>query len=162
LAEKAAEDTGVVVDFRVMDAENTEFEPDTFDIVLCTGTLHHMELTKAYAELARILKFEGSVIALEAIGHNPLINWYRNRTPYLRSDDEHPLLVEDLELSKRYFGDVSVRYFNLATLAAAPLWKTPLIRPVVTALSLVDDLLLRIPVIQRQAWMAGMILSKPR
>jgi len=162
IAKRNAADMGVVVDFRVMDAEYTEFEPHTFDVVMCSGVLHHMVLAKAYPEIARILKPEGSVIALEALGHNPLINWYRKRTPYLRSPDEHPLNTEELELAKRYFERVSVRYFNLATLAAAPLWKTPLIRPAADLLGLVDAVLLRVPFIQRQAWMAGMLLSKPK
>lgn len=83
IAQRAAENMGVVVDFRVMGAENTDFEAHTFDINVCDGVLHDMVLAKAYPGIARILKREGFVIAVEALGHYPLINWYRNRTPYL-------------------------------------------------------------------------------
>jgi ubiquinone/menaquinone biosynthesis C-methylase UbiE len=160
IAREKAKEQGVVVDFRVMDAENTDFGSATFDMVVCNGVLHHLDLTTAYREIARILKPDGMVIALECLGHNPLINWYRRRTPYLRSPDEHPLHIEDVELARQYFRDVRVRYFNLATLAAAPLWKTPLFRPVAALLAGVDALLLRAPVIQRQAWMVGMLLRE--
>lgn len=157
-----ASQAGVQVDFRVMDAEHTEFPADTFDVVVCAGVLHHMDLQAAYPEIARILKPDGKVVALEALGHNPLINWYRARTPDLRSPDEHPLLMEDLRLAERYFESVRVRYFNLATLAVAPLWKTPLLRPAAQVLGALDELLLRIPGLQRQAWMAGLELSAPK
>ena len=162
LARDKAAEAGVAPDFRVMDAEHTDFEPGTFDIVVCSGVLHHMDLLKAYAEIARVLKPRGVVIAWEALGHNPLINWYRKRTPYLRSPDEHPLLVRDLELAHYFFDSVRIRYFGLAALAAAPLWKTPLVRPTAQLLGLVDDVLLQLPVIQRQAWTAGMVLSRPK
>lgn len=36
----------------------------------------------------------------EPLGHNPIINWYRNRTPEMRTEDEHPLLIKDIEFAK--------------------------------------------------------------
>ena len=162
LAKQKAVDQGISVDFKVMDAENTNFEPNTFDVIVCSGVLHHMELITSYPEIARILKPDGTVIVLEAWDGNPLIRWYRNRTPYLRSPDEHPLRSEDLALASRYFDDIQLRYFNLATLAAAPLWKTPFVKPAAALLSLIDAVVLRLPLIQRYAWMVGMILRAPK
>lgn len=160
IARESAAEAGVSVDFRVMDGEDTDFESGTFDIVVVSGVLHHVDLPTAYPEIARILKPDGKVIALEALGHNPLINLYRNRTLYLRSPDERPLHIEDVELARKYFKKVDVSYHNLATLVAAPLWKTPLCKPVANLMSLVDAVLLRLPVVKRQAWMVGMLLSK--
>jgi len=58
------------VTFRVMDAEATEFTNDYFDFAVVNGVLHHLDLEKAYRELARILKPEGIVVATEALRHN--------------------------------------------------------------------------------------------
>ena len=80
-AEEAANSAGVDIDFRVMDAEFTTFDDSTFDLVLISGVLHHVDLNKAYPEIARILKPDGIAIAAEALGHNPLINLYRRRWP---------------------------------------------------------------------------------
>lgn len=160
-AKLAAEHEGVNVEFIVMDAERTTFQDETFDIVVCSGVLHHMELGRAYPEIARVLKPNGHVIALEALGHNPLINWYRRRTPYLRSPDEHPLLVGDLALARQSFREVDVRYFSLLALLAAPFWRTRLLGPLKTLLVAADRVLLRVPFVQRQAWMAGMVMRAP-
>src|SRR5262249_52759948 len=43
----------------VMDAENLAFAGNTFDIIVCSGVLHHLDLERAYRELARVLKPEG-------------------------------------------------------------------------------------------------------
>ena len=108
------------------------------------------------------MKPDGVVIALEAQGHNPLINWYRYRTPELRSPDEHALLSKDIDLARNYFEHVEVKYFGLATLAASPLWKTPLIGPARNLLEVIDSVLLRIPFVKRQARIIAMLLRKPK
>ena len=57
-AKKQAENQGVSdkVTFHVMDAEATTFPDDHFDYAVINGILHHLDLEKAYSELARILK----------------------------------------------------------------------------------------------------------
>lgn len=162
IAQAKAREAGVRVDWRVMDAENAALPGASFDLIVVAGVLHHLDVHAAYTQLGRLLADGGRVVALEALGHNALINLYRRRTRYRRSPDERPLLMDDVRLARRYFAEVDLRFFNLATLLAGPLWKTPLLRPVVSVLSLVDDLLLRIPVIQPQAWMVGMVLRSPR
>lgn len=162
VARMAARSAGVQVDFRVMDVEATEFADARFDIITCCGVLHHTDLRTSYRELGRLLRPDGRIIALEALGHNPLIRWYRRRTPNARTADEHPLLVPDLRLAREYFGDVDLRYFNLATLAAAPFYGTALLGPCLQILEHVDEVLLRVPGIQHHAWIVGMILARPR
>jgi ubiquinone/menaquinone biosynthesis C-methylase UbiE len=86
-AQNLARDAGVekVCFFKVMDAEHTEFPDQTFDIIHEYGALHHLELSAAFKELARILKPGGKVVCTEALRHNPFIHWYRQRTPQLRT-----------------------------------------------------------------------------
>ena len=76
---KAEHDTVTGVSFLVMDAESMKFEDKTFDVVYGSGILHHLNIDKAYRELARVLKPDGVAIFIEPLGHNPLINLYRKK-----------------------------------------------------------------------------------
>ena len=48
IARRKALEEQVPVNFAVMDAENTDFDRETFDTVLCSGVLHHMNLEVAF------------------------------------------------------------------------------------------------------------------
>jgi SAM-dependent methyltransferase len=151
------------LEFRVMDAEQLEFPDDSFDVVCGSGILHHLNLSRAYGEVARVLKPAGAGVFTEPLGHNPAINAYRNRTPALRTVDEHPLLIGDLELAERYFGEVATRFFTLTSLLAIPLRERPGFERLLGALDALDRSLFRVaPPLRRQAWMVGMTLSGPR
>ncbi|MBX5441187.1 MAG: class I SAM-dependent methyltransferase [Solirubrobacteraceae bacterium] len=151
------------LDFRVMDAERLELDDDAFDLVCGSGILHHLDLEKAYGEIARVLHPRGAAVFIEPMGHNPLINAYRRRTPHLRTVDEHPLLMSDLRMARRWFGGVETRFFTLTSLAAVPLRDRPAFPAVVRALDRVDAGLFRLlPPTRRHAWMVGMVLTDPR
>ena len=162
IAQKAAQESGVTVDFHAMDGESMGFPNATFDVIVCSGCLHHMDLHQAYPEIARVLKPGGAVLAVEALGHNAFINWYRRSTPHLRSPDEHPLLRQDIKLAKAYFQQVDLRFFSLLSLAAAPFHKKPGFRALRFTLIAGDSLLLRLPWVKWNAWMVGMLLRLPR
>jgi len=147
-----------------MDAENTDFPDASFEIIVCNGVLHHLDVNHAFPELARLLKPDGIIIAQEALASNPLIQWYRERTPHLRTEWEmkHILGLEELDIARAYFGHIDVRYFHLAVLVAVPLRNTPLFRPLLGMLEAIDSVFLKLPVIQTQAWQMIFTLSKPR
>jgi SAM-dependent methyltransferase len=148
-------------DFRVMNAEATDFGAAEFDLVCGTAILHHLDVAAAYSEIGRVLRSDGHACFVEPLGHNPAIRAYRDRTPELRTEDEHPLLVPDLELLRAYFGTVETTFFNLLTLAAVPLRRTRGFGPAVRALSAVDRLLFRLPAARRQAWMVLISVGDP-
>lgn len=150
------------LDFRVMDAEHLQFDDGGFDMVCGTGILHHLDLERAYAEVGRMLAPGGRGVFTEPLGHNPAINLYRARTPELRTVDEHPLKVADLELARRMFEDVEERYFILTSLAAFPLRDRARFGAILGALEGLDRTLFRIvPALRRQAWMVGLVLRGP-
>ena len=99
--------------FAVMNAEALDFPDASFDRVCGSGILHHLDLKKAYGEIARVLRPNGYGIFLEPLGHNPLINWYRRRTPQMRTEDEHPLLKSDLALAR----DISRRSARVSSIS---------------------------------------------
>jgi SAM-dependent methyltransferase len=149
--------------FRVMDAEQLEFPDASFDIVCGSGILHHLDLARAYAEIARVLAPTGIGVFTEPLGHNPAINAYRNRTPALRTVDEHPLLMDDLKLAERFFGEVDRRFFTLSSLAAIPIRNRPGFERLLGGLDGLDRWLFRIaPVLRRHAWMVAITLCDPR
>jgi SAM-dependent methyltransferase len=151
------------VTFVVMDAETMDFEPESFDLICGGAILHHLDLERAYFELARVLRPSGRAIFIEPLGHNPLINLYRKRTPHLRTPDEHPLLTEDLELASRYFGSVRARFAHLSSLAAVPFRRSRFFANLVGALDDLDRTLFRfVPALRRYAWQVVIELSEPR
>jgi ubiquinone/menaquinone biosynthesis C-methylase UbiE len=151
--------------FRVMDAEALEFEDNSLDVITEYGALHHLNLNKAYSEMARVLKSDGQCICTEALGHNPIIHYYRKRTPQLRTDWEvdHILRKADIEKAYTYFTSVHILgFFHLATLAAVPFRNVPGFPFILSSLEMLDALLLKLPGIKWQAWQIVFVLSRPR
>jgi hypothetical protein len=75
--------------------------------------VHHLNIPKAMLEVRRVLNSRGIAIFAEPLGHNPLLSWYRKRTPHLRTADEHPLTINDLREMARPFSSSTVTYFGL-------------------------------------------------
>jgi len=149
------------VDFIEMDAEAMEFPDETFDLVCGIGILHHLNLDRGYPEIRRVLKPGGRAVFHEGLGHNPLINAYRNRTPHLRTPDEHPLLLSDIAGAKACFSSVRPRYFHVASLALVPVGGTPLFKPLYALTEGLDRLLMTLfPPVRRWAWISVIELTR--
>ena len=163
-ARQTAEAEGIAgnIEFAVMDAENLELPDDEFDLVCGNGVIHHLDLDRGFKEITRVLKPSGRAAFLEPLGHNPVINLYRNRTPDQRSVDEHPLLVKDFATCQRWFSGVEAEYFHLAGLAALPFIDSSRLDGIVGRLDAVDRMLFRVPPVRRLAWMVGLRLTGPR
>jgi ubiquinone/menaquinone biosynthesis C-methylase UbiE len=165
-ARKALEDAGVGerAEFAVMDGERLGFPDRSFDVVVVSGVLHHLDVNRAYPELARVLKPGGRILCMEALGYNPVINLYRKRTPHLRTawEAEHILTLREVEKAQKYFRRVEVKYFHLATIVAVAFRRTRIFSPLLRVLEAVDSIILRIPYLQRMAWQMFFELSEPR
>ena len=164
LAREEAEARGVDgVRFEEMNAHQLTFPDDSFDLVCGSAILHHLDLDAALAEIARVLRPGGRAVFYEPLGHNPIINWYRNRTPDLRTPDEQPLLEADLARAEQWFESSEYRSFHLATLAALPFRRFPGFRGMVRFLDGVDRLLFRlVPPLRKHAWVVVLTLTGPR
>ena len=97
---KAAENMGFSdrMHGAVMPAEQLLYDDNSFDIVIGSANLHHLDLNNAAKEISRILKKGGTAYFMEPLAHNPFINMYRRRTPDIRSIDESPLLYRDFDI----------------------------------------------------------------
>lgn len=106
-------------EFFVGDAHSVPFGDSSFDYVFGNGSLHHLELGRAYAEVARVLKPGGIAFFHEPMFYHPLLRIVRGLTPKLRSPNERPLSFAEIEQARQYFRKVSHReHFLLAVLAA--------------------------------------------
>lgn len=148
--------------FQVMDAEAMAFQDDFFDVVVCTGVLHHLDLDNAFPEIARVLKPGGSVICVEALGYNPFINLYRRLTPHLRTQWEvgHILTLREIKQGLKYFSSVDIRYYHLFTLLVIPFRKKTYFDKMLSIFEALDQVLLRIPLMQLLAWQVYFVYKK--
>lgn len=141
--------------FRVGNAEAPDFAPGSFDAVIGSSILHHLDLQVTLPRVHRLLAPAGHAIFYEPLGRNPAIRLYRRLTPSERSEDEHPLVEADLEMLRREFADVEVEYFHLSSLAAAPLIRTRAFEIVSSRLEMADRWLLNRAVFLRSySWVA--------
>jgi SAM-dependent methyltransferase len=146
--------------FTVMDAENLTFSNDEFDVVFGRGILHHLDLNKCFTEISRVLRPGGKAIFTEPLGHNPAINLFRKMTPQYRTEDEHPLVMNDLKIARGAFREIECKFFGLTTLAAVPFNATAVGPAMMKFCERADSFLLQVPVIQRHAWSVLITLTK--
>ncbi|MFW5707465.1 MAG: class I SAM-dependent methyltransferase [Bacteroidota bacterium] len=139
--------------FMEMNAEELEFEDNTFDLVFGNSIIHHLDLEKSYSEIVRVLKPGGYAVFYEPLGHNYFINHYRRATPEMRTEDEHPLLMKDIYLAHKYFTEVKTSFFHLSALAAVPFRNTFLFRPLLSLFNVFDNsLFTMLPFMKKYAW----------
>jgi ubiquinone/menaquinone biosynthesis C-methylase UbiE len=154
-----AEKAGVTANtcFFQADAENTKLPNDSVDTVICSGMLHHLDLSYAFPELRRILAPGGRILAVEALDYNPAIKVYRQLTPSMRTDWEkaHILSLKDVEFARRFFSVGEVRYWHITSYLGAHA------KPLLPLLEKIDAVLTKIPLVQRIAWIFTFELIKP-
>ena len=134
-----------------------------FNLVCGTAILHHLELESAMKELVRVLEDDGCAAFLEPMGHNPALNLFRMLTPKLRTKDEHPLTIGDVELIRSYFANSEVHYFALFSMISVPFIKTRFFQIILEPLERFDQWMFRlIPWFGHFAWYSAIFLSEPK
>ena len=98
---------GVTVETKKCSACDIAFPDSSFDIVYAANLLHHVDIEETLSEVKRVLKEGGMFVAWDPLIHNPAINIYRSIAREVRTDDEHPLHMKDLDLFRKHFSSVS-------------------------------------------------------
>ncbi len=163
----AEENLSHLADAQVMDAHDPSYEAGTFDIVCCTGVLHHLDTQRAVQAWSRILRSDGRVLMLEPMAWNPAVALYRVLTPDMRTPDEHPLTPRDFGMMKKSFGKVDTHAYVLSSVLALGWLVVPdfwnIRRRTAALLSRVDDALLFVlPPLKYFCWTAVIELRAPR
>lgn len=147
--------------FSVMDAENMDFPDDTFDVVVGSAILHHLDLERCSTEIMRVLKPGGLALFLEPLGHNPALNLFRKLTPKMRTDDEHPLTIRELQYLADRMGEARYTFFHVSTFFAIPFLKTPMFWRMVQAMDGLDRVTFKVcPPLRAWAWFVTMEYRK--
>lgn len=146
--------------FLQRDCEDTGLPSNTFDLILCSGMLHHLDLTRAFPELYRLLKPGGRVLCVEALNYNPAIKLYRKMTPQLRTawETEHILSMKDVRFAEQWFRVERMKFFCMVS-PLATLIRSERLMQVGQA---VDSVLTRIPLLRLWSWQFTFELVKPR
>tara|TARA_Y100000590_G_C15691579_1_gene1003584 strand:- start:883 stop:1620 length:738 start_codon:yes stop_codon:yes gene_type:complete len=140
------------VDYRVENCESTKLNSNEYDLIYGAGILHHLNLNKSMEEINRLLKKNGTLIFIEPLGTNPMINLYRKFTPNSRSKDEHPFRFRDIKYFKNLFKNVEVKYYGFFTLLFLPFYKSPQNSKIFLLLSKIDRFFLKVPFFKFLAW----------
>lgn len=139
--------------FVVDNAESMRLPDRSIDVLMGSGIVHHLDIPRAMREVRRVLRDGGIAIFAEPLGHNPVVNWYRARTPELRTPDEHPLLVRDLREMARGFRSSKVTYFGFVAPVLGLLSPTTdPNRPLTKLVWALDRAICGIPFVRRYAW----------
>jgi SAM-dependent methyltransferase len=114
----------IEIDFREMDAEDMQFEDNTFDFIIGFEALHHVIIfPKSMSELHRILKPRGRAIFAENWGaDNPLLQFIRNNLTLKRANsrDRGEIVLADLVLEEHVLlvdFDIHVSPISLLTVS---------------------------------------------
>jgi len=117
-AVRLGESYGVSVEAVLSPAEELCVPSDTFDMVYCANTLHHVpDKEGLFREMRRVLKKGGRFFTMDPLGYNPVIEVYRHMANQVRTQDEAPLTFAITKLADRYFDDVQHREFWIAGLS---------------------------------------------
>jgi len=130
------------------DCENTKIPTGSIDRIICSGMLHHLDLTYAFPELRRILASEGKILGVEALDYNPAIKLYRNLTPQMRTEWEksHILSLKDLKFGSNFFNVKTIKYWHMLSILS------PHIKFLGPLLNQIDRVITKIPLLRLWSW----------
>jgi len=154
---------GIAPGFLVGDALETPFRDASFDYVVGNGVLHHLDLEKAFAEIARVLKPRGMAVFMEPMYSHPLLWLVRRLTPNTHTADERPLSLADIDRARKWFPNCKHREHFLFAVCAAPahVLGKQFALAVIGALDRVDEGLMRLfPRLRGYAWLTVMEMEK--
>jgi len=134
--------------FLQADAENTKIPDNSIDVIVCSGMLHHLDLSYALPELRRIMTSGGRLLAIEALNYNPMIRIYREMTPNMRTEWEknHILSLKDVKFASRFFNVENIKFWHITSFLAT------FCKPLLPVFNFMDSILTRMPGIRRMAW----------
>jgi SAM-dependent methyltransferase len=150
----------------VMNAEDLTFEPNSVDMIVCTGVLHHLDVEKSAKTFSRVLKDGGRVVMMEPLAWNPAAALYRKVTPSMRTEFEHPLTPVDFRILGKYFGKVDFKAYAFLSCLAIPFLFLPGMKGFKNALVQVldpfDQALFKLaPFSKYFAWSTVIVCEKP-
>jgi ubiquinone/menaquinone biosynthesis C-methylase UbiE len=166
LARIFAEKNNVKATYLNRDCEQTNFPDKMFDLIIDYGTFSSLDMKKALPEILRILKTDGTVIAIETLGHNPVFNLKRFINVLLRKRTHwaarHIMKIRDWNIIKSHFQEFGVKYFGFLTplsILFVKLLPEKISLSILNFLEKIDDRLLQFRFLQRYAFKTVAVMS---
>ena len=131
--------------------KNKRLKQDLLDLLTITKNRSYSE-EKSSEEIFRLLKPKGTLVFIEPLGTNPIINLYRKFTPNSRSKDEHPLINKDFKYIKNKFFQTQIKYYGLLTLIFFPFYRSPSHSKLFKLLTKLDSYLFKFKIFRLFAW----------
>jgi SAM-dependent methyltransferase len=113
-ARELFDELGLEGEFVCTQLTGDTFQPGSFDAVIGRYALHHVDVAAISTVLANILVEGGRGAFVETMGLNPILRlsrrWLTGKGPVASygSDDEHPLVADDLRVLGANIGRVSL------------------------------------------------------
>lgn len=176
-AQKLAEEHGV--DGRVAlqegNAEQLPFDDDSFDLAVSAGVMSFVDFDRTVAELARVVRRDGTAVILDTLGHNPIARIGRRRHlvtgQTTRFQVDNIMTCNHLDRLRAHFGSVEIHAFDLLTvpmmfvehlLARIHPALARICSPVSTGLRALDRTLLKWRPLRRYAFRVVVVVKWPR
>ena len=157
------------VNFRVCAADAVEAPAASFDAIVGSFILHHLELSRTLPELKRLLKPGGKCAFIETSALNPLLMACRRTIvghwgiPKHGTVDEHPLGRAQFEVMKKSFPNgVHLHHPDFVFLRMLPCYLRPMrFAPIQKTIGLIDRAAAMLPVLRRYGyWMVVELRSE--
>lgn len=116
LARDLGPGAGDRLETRVADMERLPFENESFDVVVCAGSLSYGDPETVDAEVSRVLRPGGSFVCVDSLNHNPVYRFNR-WVHFLRGHRSRSTLRRMPDMRRiasigSHFERVQVRYFG--------------------------------------------------
>ncbi len=117
IAQKLAARNNVQLKTHKSTAEDLDFRNgEKFDVVYVGNLFHHVEIEPTILNIKKVMNPNAILVSWDPLAYNPLINIYRWIAKDVRTEDEHPFKLSDINLFKKHFNKVTVQYYWLTTL----------------------------------------------
>jgi ubiquinone/menaquinone biosynthesis C-methylase UbiE len=176
-AKMLAEDHGVGggVKLQQGNAEQLAFDDDSFDLAVSAGVMSFVDFDRSVAELARVVRHDGTAVILDTLGHNPIARMGRRRHlvtgQTTRFQVDNIITCNHLDRLRAHFGSVEVHAFDFLTvpmmfaenlLARIHPALAGLCAPVSAGLRALDSVILKWRPLRRYAFRVVIVLKWPR
>jgi ubiquinone/menaquinone biosynthesis C-methylase UbiE len=116
--------------FSVTAAEKMDFPDNYFDFVFGNAALHHTDLDKSPAEIARVLKPGGKAAFIDDLRHHPVMWLYRKLTSDKHTHFETPMIHRNIEQFKPYFQSAEFESYDFLSIFPKRKGLTRILRPI--------------------------------
>ena len=139
-----------------------------FDLIIDYGTFSSLDVKNAIPEMIRVLKSNGTIIAIETLGHNPFANIKRKMSVLLRKRtkwaSEHIMKIDNWKRIRKLFKYYQFHYFGLTSLFFMPFIKFfsgKIRKNIVVFFQALDNRLLEIKYLKKYAFKTVVLLKNP-